>query len=182
MTDQSSSPALLDDELRETLNMVGTVVASVSDRMDAQTQTMDRLVKTATEARQAAFAAQSQTDPKLYSDIIAKTVQNKTQSAFDRIVKAGILLTSETEKTADVLDQVKKDKWDVINDIRAREAKVERTKSRLQWFGLGVVVLALGMTVMLPRFLVSNSSGCSIIGGEWTSTTTGVDACVFYDQ
>lgn len=37
MSNYSPSPApLSDDELRETLDMVGTVLASVSDRVDAQ--------------------------------------------------------------------------------------------------------------------------------------------------
>lgn len=56
-------PALSDDELRETLEMIATVVASASDRVDDQTVVLDRVNKTATEARQAAFAAKAQTSP-----------------------------------------------------------------------------------------------------------------------
>jgi len=182
MADPSSSPALSDDELRETLDMVGTVLASVSDRVDAQSNSMDRLVKTATEARQAAFAARSQTDPELYGEIIADTIQSKTQGAFERIVKAGILLTNETEKTARVLEQAKEDKWTVLRDVRNREEKADRLKHLLPWFGLGAIVVVLAMTVMLPHFLASNSTGCAVIRGQWTTTTTGVDACVFYDR
>ena len=78
MSDHSPSPSpLSDDDLREVLDMVGTVLASVSDRMDEQTSTMDRLVKTATEARQAAFAAQKQTDPEQYGALISQAVEGK---------------------------------------------------------------------------------------------------------
>lgn len=62
MSDQSAAPALFDADLRETLDLLSTVVASVSDRMDSQTQAIDRLTKTAAGTRQAAFAARSQTD------------------------------------------------------------------------------------------------------------------------
>ena len=49
MTD--ASPALPDNELRETLELLSTVMASVSDRVDAQTGVLDRVNKTTTEAR-----------------------------------------------------------------------------------------------------------------------------------
>jgi hypothetical protein len=59
-----------------------------------------------------------------------------------------------------------------------REQKTDRLKSRLPWFGLGVVVLALAMTVLLPRFIVAFLSGCAVLGGVWTTITTGVEVCV----
>ena len=80
MTD--ASPALPDDELRETLELLSTVMASVSDRVDAQTGVLDRVNKTATEARQAAFAARSQTDPK------------NTASWSGKLLMAGSMTTS----------------------------------------------------------------------------------------
>jgi hypothetical protein len=180
MTDKSSSPALSDDELRETLNLLSTVIASVSDRVDNQGNLLDRLTKTAAETRQAAFAARSQTDPELYGDIIAETIQKKTQSAFDRIVKAGILLTTETEKTASVLEQAKEDKWMVLRDVRDREEKADHLKRRLPWFAAGAVVIVLVLMITLPRFLANNPTTCATLGAEWTRTTSGVDACVFY--
>ena len=82
--------------------------------------------------------------------------------------------------TLGVLNQAERDKSAVINDIRAREVKVERFKDRRRWLVLGSVVLA--MTVLLPRFLASNASACAVLGGSWTTTTTGVDACVFYHR
>ena len=59
MSDTPASPApLSDDDLRETLDLLATAVASISDRVDDQTRVLDRVNKTATEARSAAFAAQ----------------------------------------------------------------------------------------------------------------------------
>jgi hypothetical protein len=56
-------PALSYDELRETLEMIEVVVASASDLVDDQTVVLDRVNKTAMEARQAAFAVKAQTSP-----------------------------------------------------------------------------------------------------------------------
>ncbi|MBL4571456.1 MAG: hypothetical protein JKY86_00055 [Gammaproteobacteria bacterium] len=180
MTSDTASPALQDAELRETLDLLSTVIASVSDRVVSQGDLLDRLTKTAAETRQAAFAARSQTDPELYGEIIAETVQSQTKGALERIVKAGILLTNETEKTALVLEQAKEDKWALLRDVRDREEKADRLKHLLPWFVAGAVVLALGLTVLLPRFLASSPAICTVLGADWTRTTSGVDACVFY--
>lgn len=134
----TASPALSDDELRETLDMIGTVLASVSDRVDGQTDALDRLVKTATEARQAAFAARSQTDPAKFGEI--------------------------------------------LNQLRDREKKADRLKRLLPWFGLGAAVLALALTVTLPRFSAINGATCTVFGGQWLTASTGRYACVHYQD
>jgi hypothetical protein len=182
MADQSSSPALSDDELRETLDMVGTVLASVSDRVDAQSNSMDRLVKTATEARQAAFAARSQTSPENYGDIISEIVRENLDESLIRMTEFGGLLAEQTQKTKMVLEKAEEDKWAILRDVRNREEKADRLKHLLPWFGLGAVVVALAMTIALPRFFASNATTCAVLGAEWTRTTNGVDACVFYDR
>lgn len=92
----------------------------------------------------------------------------------------GNALDRKTDTTLGVLNQAEKDKWDVINGIRARERKVDLFNDRRRWFALGAVVLALAMSVVLPRFMASTPSTCAVIGGVWTTTTTGTDACVFY--
>ena len=43
-------------------------------------------------------------------------------------------------------------------------------------------LLALVLIVTLPRFMASNPSICAVLGASWTTTTTGVDACVFYQR
>ena len=47
----------LDLELREALELLATVAASVSDRVDGQTDALDRMAKALTETRTVAFAA-----------------------------------------------------------------------------------------------------------------------------
>ena len=178
----TASPALSDDELRETLDLLSTVLASVSDRVDAQTGTMDRLVKTATEARQAAFAARSQTDPEHYGELVGETIDGKIRETLNSIIQSVNELDQTTNQTVGVLAQAEKDKWDVINAIRAREVKVERFKSRLPWFGLGAVVLALVLSATLPRFSAINGATCAVFGGQWLTASSGGFACVHYQD
>jgi len=48
----------------------------------------------------------------------------------------------------------------------------------IAFFGL---VLALGLTVPMPRFLAVNATACAVFGGEWLKeNVSGWLACVFY--
>lgn len=124
MPDQPDLPALSDDDLRETLDLMATAVASMSDRIDDLTAVADKTI--------------------------------------------GALAKSENDRST------------AYRAVFEREQKADRLKSRLPWFGLGALVVALVLTVTLPRFLASNASTCAVLGASWTTTTTGVDACVFY--
>lgn len=180
MTD--ASPAPPDDELRETLDLLSTVMASVSDRVDAQTVVLDRVNKTAAEARQAAFAAKAQTDPKAYGELVGETIDGKINDNLVRMGQMCVDLFEASNRAQEVLKKAEEDRSAALRQIWEREQSVDRLKSRLPWICLGSVVLALAMTVLLPRFLVSYASACAVIGGSWTTTTTGVDACVFYGK
>ena len=180
MPDQPSFPSLSDDELRETLELLSTVMASVSDRVDDQTKALDRINKTATEARQAAFAAKAQTDPERYGALVGQTIDGHLSETLQRLEYATNHLDRGTKQTAEVLGQARQDQRDTLRSISNREERLRDWQARWPWFALGTVVLALAMSVALPRFMASHPSTCAIIGGVWTSTTTGTDACVFY--
>lgn len=180
MTD--TPPALPDDELRETLDLLSTVMASVSDRVDANTQFLDRLNKTATEARQASFAVKAQTNPKAYGELVGETIDGKINDNLVRMGQMCVDLFEASNRAQEVLKKAEEDRSVALRQVWEREQRVDRLKSRLPWICLGSVVLALAMTVLLPRFLVSNAAACAVIGGSWTTTTTDVDACVFYGK
>jgi hypothetical protein len=180
MTD--AFPTIPDDELRETLDLLSTVMASVSDRVDANTQVLDRLNKTATEARQASFAAKAQTDPEHYGELVGATINGKINDNLVRMGQMCVDLFEASNRAQEVLRKAEDDKSIALRQVWEREQRVDRLKSCLPWICLGSVVLALAMTVLLPRFLVSNASACTAFGASWTTTTTGVDACVFYSE
>ncbi|MER3352819.1 MAG: hypothetical protein RLQ73_02520 [Hoeflea sp. D1-CHI-28] len=131
---------------------------------------MDRLVKTATEARQAAFAARSQTDPENFGEIIVDTLDHHLGESFVRLVKVGNLLNEQTQQTNKVLEKAEEDKWAILDKVRDRERKVECLKRNLPWFGLGAVVLALVLAAMLPLF---HSNQRCHMRGLWRSVARG---------
>ncbi|WP_111735565.1 hypothetical protein [Roseovarius amoyensis] len=162
--------------------MIGTVLASVSDRVDGQTDALDRLVKTATEARQAAFAARSQTDPAKFGEMVGETIEGRIDDSLARMREFGVELGQQTYVTAQVLEKAKEDKWEILNQQRDREAKADRLKRLLPRFGLGAVVLALVLTVTLPRFSAINGDTCAVFGGQWLTASTARYACVHYQD
>ena len=146
--------------------MVGTVLASVSDRMDAQTSAMDRLVKTATEARQAAFAAQKQTDPEQYGALISQAVEGKIADALNHMVRVANAVGQQSRHTEKVLKKAEENKWEVLNGIQEREKQVDRIQNRLPWLALGAAVLALALKLTLPRFSAITPTTCGVFGGD----------------
>ncbi len=182
MSGQSASPALSDDELRETLDRLAGLTLTMSDQVEDQTKAINRVTTAANEARRAATIAQNQTDPEHYGELVGETIDGKIRETLNSIVQSVNELDQKTNQTVGVLAQAEKDKWDVINAIRAREVKVERFKGRLPWFGLGAVVLALAMAVLLPRFSAINGATCAVFGGQWLNASTGGFACVHYQD
>jgi ABC-type transporter Mla subunit MlaD len=177
---RSSTPRLSAEDLLETMDLLSTVIASVSDRVDNQGGAIDQLIKTAAETRQAAFAARAQTDPTLYADNIAQMVRTKTASALDALEQVSYDLSESTRSVKQVLDKIEGDKWQVLRDLRNREEKAQKLKRALPFFGIIALVAALAMSFVLPRVFATNLTACTVMGGEWVKTTSGVDACVFY--
>lgn len=68
-------------------------------------------------------------------------------------------------------------------DQRLRDdlAMAVRWKKRTPFIALFGLVLVLGLTVALPRFIAGNASACGVLGGEWLRwAEAGKQACVFY--
>ena len=181
MPDTAPSPALLsDDDLRETLDLLATAVASMSDRLDDQTRMLDRVNKTATEARSAAFAARKQTDPDRYGALVGDVLNGRIGDSVVKIYELAADLSDAAARTSHVLKDAEQDRSREWRQLREREQRLERSSKLLPWVGLGAVALTLALTVTLPRFSASNASICAVLGGSWTTTTTGEDVCVFY--
>ena len=187
MSDKSSSgqsdlPALSDDDLRETLDRLAALSLDMSDRLEEQTRAINRISTATSEARRAAQAAKDQTNPENYGDLVGATIDGKINDNLARMGHMATDLLKVSNRTQEVLKKAEDNKSAALRDIWEREQKAGRLKSRFPWFGLAAVVLALAMTVLLPRFLASNAATCAVLGASWTSTTTGVDACVFYAE
>ncbi|MEL6511757.1 MAG: hypothetical protein AAFQ32_18290 [Pseudomonadota bacterium] len=180
MTDEPASPAPHKDELPETLERLIQLTLTLSDQMEEQTKAINKGTALANEARHAATKAQEQTDPKAFGQLVGEVIDGEIDENLARMARMATDLLKVSNHTQDVLKKAEEDRSAAERAIWEREQKLDRFKTRLPWFGLGAVVLALAMTLLLPRFIASNASACAVLGASWTTTTTGVDACVFY--
>jgi hypothetical protein len=68
-----------------------------------------------------------------------------------------------------------------LQRLRDDLARAGRWKKRTPFIALFGLVLVLGLTIALPRFLASNGTACTVLGGEWLrGPESGKEACVFY--
>ena len=141
--------------------------------MVAQTGVLDRVNKTAAEARQAAFAARSQTDPKKYGELVGETIDGKINDNLVRMARMITDLRQATNATGETLQKAEEDKLAILREVREREQKADRLKRGLPWFGLGAVLVALVLTIALPRFYASNAA---TLRGAWGPSGPGQQA------
>jgi len=147
---------------------------------NAPTRAADKQIKVSTDARIAAFAARDQTDPKAFSQLVGEVIDGEIDENLARMARMATDLLKVSNHTQDVLKKAEEDRSAWQRAIWEREQKVDQFKARLPWFGLGAIILALGMTFLLPHFIASFPSGCAALSGVWQTTTTGVNACVSY--
>jgi len=176
----TSSPAPRDDELPETLERLIKLTLTLSDQVEEQTRAINKGTTLANEARHAATKAQEQTDPEHYGELIGQTVDGRIADSLNRLNKAAGALLSGVERSNASFQETTTAHSNTLRLIADLREKQRQDRRWLPWVGLGGVVLALVLTVTLPRFLASYPSTCVVLGATWTATTEGVNACVFY--
>ena len=179
--DAPVSPALPDDELRETLDLLSTVLASVSDRVDAQGVLLDRVNKTAAEARQAAFAARAQTDPRAYGDLVGQAIAGRAAGHLDDIEHLSVTLHQTALEVGRTLKEARDDQGRHLDAIHERERKVDAFWAKARWLAIGLPVLLALLLLIVPRLMTLHPIGCTLLGGEWRQTET-FRACSFYGR
>ena len=133
MSDTPASPTpLSDDDLRETLDLLATAIASISDRVDDQTRVLDRVNKTATEVCSAAFAAQKQTDPEHYGEIIGATIDGRIGDTFTRVGQMAGDLLRASNHTQEVPRKVEDAKSDTMRQLWEWEQKLQNPSSMVR--------------------------------------------------
>lgn len=182
MSDDAAAPTPFEIELRETLERLGDLSLKLNDRVEEQTKVISHATTMTNEARRAAEATKQQTDPDQYAEYAVEVIDERLEERMKDIRQTASDLLKASSYTREVLSKADQERTDAQRQLWQREQKLDRFKSRLPWFGLGAVVLALVLTVTLPRFLASNASMCAVLGASWATTTTGVDACVFYKE
>lgn len=177
----STHPALSDDALRETLDLLGTVVANMAGKLDRHSEILADVQQTALESRDAAQAAKAHSDPQRYGRHIGQELDKALDAALDRLEGLQSGFATDRQETRRTLEKLVREEEAVLQHLRDDLEKAGRWKRRVPFIAFFGLVLALGLTIVLPRFMVANGLGCVVLGGEWLrGPETGKDACVFY--
>ena len=153
------SPALSDAALRETLDLLGQVVASMSARIDRQGEKIDeqeRLIVMMTEAlvdtRDAARRAAKQTDAKTYAGQMVDALDANLDPLFRKLQNAIDGLYRQHNDTAHRLRQLEQAEREGLDKLQQELAAASawRRKVPVIWAGAAglAVVLTLGLSLV----------------------------------
>lgn len=177
----SASPALSLAALGETVDLLGVVVARMSEKLDHYGETLAAVQMTALESRDAAQTAKAFTDPQRYGRHIGNEIDKALAAPLDRLESLHLGLAADRRDASRTLDELVRQEEQTLQRLRDEVANTGRWKKRTPFIALFGLVLALGLTIVLPRFLAGDGSGCAVLGGEWLrGPETGKEACVFY--
>jgi len=177
----SASPAPSIAVLCETVDLLGVVVAKMSDKLDQNGQTLVGIQMVAVESRDAAQAAKAFSDPKRYADHIGQEVYDALGMSLDRLEALHAGFATDRQDASRTLSELVKQEEQTLQRMRDDQARAGRWKKRIPFIALFGLVLVLGLGIALPRFMAAHASACAVLGGEWLrGPESGKEACVFY--
>ena len=156
------------EEIREMLDLLGTLVASVSDRVEGQSDTLDKLIQTAAETRAAAFHAKAQMDMKPVADAITVTLEKTIMPLSHELI--GLRRDIHADRKA-----IKADIDSLLQRTSAAIAQRDRqiaglqTRSWIPLIALGAVALVVTTAILAPWALAKIDGGllCWAADGTW---------------
>lgn len=177
----SASPPLSLATLGEMVDLLGVVVAKMSDKLDQHGETLAAVQKTALESRDAAQAAKAYADPQRYGRQIGNEIDKALAVPLDRLEGLHLGLAADRRDASRALDELVRQEEHTLQRLRDELARAGRRKKRAPFIAVFGLVLALGLTIALPRFMAGNGAACAVLGGEWLrGPETSKQACVFY--
>lgn len=174
-------PASPAPSLAETVDLLGIVVAQMSEKLDQHGETLAVVQKTALESRDAAQAAKAYADPQRYGRHIGNEIDKALSVPLDRLEDMHLGLAADRRDVSHTLDELVRQEEQTLQRLREELARAGRWKKRAPFIALFGLVLVLGLAIALPRFLAGNGTACAVLGGEWLrGPESGKEACVFY--
>ena len=142
-------PALSDVALRETLDLLGQVVASMSARIDKQGEQIEAMARAVEKTRSAAKRTEQQTDPAAYARFIGTEVEKALDGVLDEFAGAIRAIRSDHETTATRLKELEQAEEATLERLRQDLDAAARWRRRVPWIWAGAVSSALALTVIL---------------------------------
>lgn len=142
-------PALSDVALRETLDLLGQVVASMSARIDRQGEQIEAMAKAVEKTRSAAKRTEQQTDPAAYARFIGTEVENALDGVLDQFAAAIRAIRSDHETTAARLKELEQAEEAALVRLRQDLDAAARWRRQVPWVWAGAVSTALVLAVVL---------------------------------
>ena len=177
----SASPALSLAALGEMVDLLGVVVARMSEKLDQHGETLATVRKTTLESREAAQAAKTYADPQRYGRHIGNEIDKALSIPLDRLEALHSGFAADRQDAGRRLDELVRQEEQTLQRLRDELARAGRWKKRTPFIALFGLVLVLGLSIALPRFLAGNGAACAVLGGEWLrGPESGKEACVFY--
>jgi hypothetical protein len=120
-------------------------------------------------------------DPQRYSRHIGNEIDKALAAPLDRLEGLHLGLAADRRDASRTLDELVRQEEQTLQRLRDELARAGRWKKRAPFIALCGLVLALGLTIALPRFFAANGTACAVLGGEWLrGPESGKQACVFY--
>jgi hypothetical protein len=177
----SASPPLSLAALGEMVDLLGVVVARMSDKLDQHGETLAVVRKTALESRDAAQAAKTYADPQRYGRHIGNEIDKALAAPLDRLEGLHLALTADRRDASRTMDELVRQEEQTLLRLRNELERAGRWKKRASFIALFGLVLAIILSIALPRFMAGNGTVCAVLGGEWLrGPESGKQACVFY--
>ena len=146
---ETPPPALSDIALRETLDLLGQVVASMSARIDKQGEQIEAMAKAVEKTRSAAKRTEQQTDPAAYARFIGTEVETALDGVLDQFAAAIRAIRLDHETTAARLKDLEQAEEAALARLRQEIDAAARWRSRVPWVWVGAVSTALVLTAVL---------------------------------
>ena len=177
----SAAPAPSLAVLSETVDLLGVVVAKMSEKLDQHGETLAVVHKTALESRDAAQTAKAYADPQRYGRHIGNEIDKALAVTLDRLEVLHVDFAADRQDASRSLGELVRHEEQTLQRLRDELAKAERWKQHTLFIALFGLVLVLGLSIALPRFFAGNGTACVVLGGEWLrGPESGKQACVFY--
>jgi hypothetical protein len=163
------------------VDLLGVVVARMSDKLDQHGETLAVIQKTALESRDAAQTAKAYADPQRYGRHIGNEIDKALAAPLDRLEGLHLGLAADRRDASRTLDDLVRQEEQTLQHLRDELARAGRWKKRAPFIALFGLALVLGLSIALPRFFAANGTTCIVLGGEWLrGPESGKEACVFY--